>query len=172
MGTLSQHNGLKSDCYSLIEHSAYISKSVLNQYAVNPLYTVAMQNQLKSELAITKQQPLLRLLQWLPLVYILQASHITVHMYPALQLLHTKFLLMKIFYPLCSSCFLLSCTMVQYEHTIKFYWLNKVFTMQAMIYCIYPNKSRAHINTCAWINTGVQHSKVNRCLYKIRKGLI
>ena len=54
MGTLCQHNGLKSDCYSLIEHSAYISKSVLNQYALNPLYTVAMQNQLKSEVSHNK----------------------------------------------------------------------------------------------------------------------
>ena len=39
-------------------------------------------------------------------------------------------------------------------------------------YRIYPNKSRTHINACAQINAGVQHSKVNRCLYKMQKGLI
>ena len=39
-------------------------------------------------------------------------------------------------------------------------------------YRIYPNKSRAHINTWAQINAGVQQSKVNRCLYKTRKRLI
>ena len=39
-------------------------------------------------------------------------------------------------------------------------------------YRIYLNKSRAHINTWARINAGIQHSKVNRRLYKIRKGLM
>ena len=34
------------------------------------------------------------------------------------------------------------------------------------------NKSRAHINTWAQINTGVQHSKANRHLHKMQKGLI
>ena len=40
------------------------------------------------------------------------------------------------------------------------------------MYHIYPNKSRAHINAWARINAGVQHSKVNRHLYYMRKGLI
>ena len=41
-----------------------------------------------------------------------------------------------------------------------------------IIICIYPNKSRAHINAWAQISPGVQHSKVNRHIYKMRKGLI
>ena len=40
------------------------------------------------------------------------------------------------------------------------------------IYRIYPNKSRAHINIWAQINTGVQYSKANKRLYKMWKGLI
>ena len=40
------------------------------------------------------------------------------------------------------------------------------------IYCIYPNKSTVYINAWARINAGVQHSKVNRRLYKMQKGLI
>ena len=47
-----------------------------------------------------------------------------------------------------------------------------IITAQDHIYRIYPNKSRAHINAWARINAGVQHSKVNRHLYKIWKGLI
>ena len=43
---------------------------------------------------------------------------------------------------------------------------------QPIDYCIYPNKSRAHINAWARINAGVQHSKVNRHLYKMQKGLV
>ena len=39
-------------------------------------------------------------------------------------------------------------------------------------YCIYLNKSRAHINAWAQINAGVQHCKVNKRLCKIQKGLI
>ena len=38
--------------------------------------------------------------------------------------------------------------------------------------CIYPYKSRAHINFWAQINTGVQHSNVHKCLCKMWKGLI
>ena len=37
---------------------------------------------------------------------------------------------------------------------------------------IYPYRSRAHINVWTRINIGVQHSKVNRHLYKMQKGLI
>ena len=44
--------------------------------------------------------------------------------------------------------------------------------IDGIIYCIYPNKSRAHINAWTRINARVQHFKVNRCLYKMRKGLI
>ena len=40
------------------------------------------------------------------------------------------------------------------------------------IYHIYPNISRAHINVWARINAVVQHSKENKCLYKMWKGLI
>ena len=39
-------------------------------------------------------------------------------------------------------------------------------------YCIYLNKSRADIKAWARINAEVQHSKVNRRLYKMQKGLI
>ena len=38
-------------------------------------------------------------------------------------------------------------------------------------FLIYLNKSRAHINTWAQINTGVQCSKVNNAYVKCRKGL-
>ena len=41
-----------------------------------------------------------------------------------------------------------------------------------LCYCIYPSKSRAHINTWARINAGVQFSEVNKYLCKIQKGLI
>ena len=47
-----------------------------------------------------------------------------------------------------------------------------IITAQDHIYRIDPNKSRAHINAWAQINTVVQHSKVNKCLYKMWKGLI
>ena len=40
------------------------------------------------------------------------------------------------------------------------------------IYRIYLNVSRAYVDALAQINAGVQHSKVNRCLYKMWKGLI
>ena len=40
------------------------------------------------------------------------------------------------------------------------------------IHILYPNRSRVHINAWAQIKAGVQHSKVNRRLYKMRKGLI
>ena len=39
-------------------------------------------------------------------------------------------------------------------------------------YHIYPNKSRAHINAWAQINTGVQRCKVNKRLCKIQKGSV
>ena len=40
------------------------------------------------------------------------------------------------------------------------------------IYRIYPNRSRAHINTWAQINAGVQYSKGNKCPCKMQKFLI
>ena len=39
-------------------------------------------------------------------------------------------------------------------------------------YHIYPNKSMAHINAWAQINTGVKHSKVNRSYIKCRRAHI
>ena len=43
--------------------------------------------------------------------------------------------------------------------------LGKYLYIFVYMYHIYLNKSRAHINTWARINAGVQHSKVNRRLY-------
>ena len=36
----------------------------------------------------------------------------------------------------------------------------------------YPNKRSAHINVWVQINTGVQHSRVNKRLCKMQEGLI
>ena len=44
--------------------------------------------------------------------------------------------------------------------------------MKVYKYCIYPNKSRAHINAWAEINAGVQCREVNKHLCKIQKGLM
>ena len=43
-------------------------------------------------------------------------------------------------------------------------------TMYSLLYCIYPNKSRAHINTRMSINTGVYSSKLKNANVKCRKG--
>ena len=50
-------------------------------------------------------------------------------------------------------------------------WLHYI-RFSLYTYRIYPNKSRAHINAWAQINAGVQHSKVNKHLCKMQKGLI
>ena len=39
-------------------------------------------------------------------------------------------------------------------------------------YRIYLYISKAHINIWAQVNTGVQHSKENKCLCKMQKGVI
>ena len=59
-------------------------------------------------------------------------------------------------------------TTEKYHYTRCMY----VVCMCVCMCCIYPNKNRVHINAWARINAGVQHSKINRRLYKMRKGPI